>query len=545
MKTLLATRTNLPLEKMSKTMTRNSFPSIGRKRVKSGIITGTNRDIFPTNMDNMSVQARNAVPNRRQFFATMGVAGIAAVTPPTVVAEPNNGQSFTFQRHLPVESNYDVVVIGGGPGGCATAITAGRLGAKVLLVESGCMLGGMGTAGFVSNWYDMSDGERLLCCGIVEELIDELAERGGLKPGSAPRGTPNRNSAGFKPESLTVVLDDFCAKAGVDVRFATTFIAANMNGKDRLDGVVLSNVDGLCYVKAKTFIDATGDAKVVDACGLPYRQAGRDTPNIMPPTLCAAVYNIDFTKYSDRVKQEMVHKAIADGFFSQPDRHIPGIFRNGETSATMNSGHLFHTDATNNKSYSKALADGRKQVQEYVEFYRKYVPGCEDMQVMVSGSLLGIRESRRTVGEYELNYEDYKARRWFPDQIGVYKKVVDIHVYDTSDEQWKRYSEEFKTLDRLAKGESYGIPYGILVPKGMRNLWVAGRCNSSDIKVHGAIRDQPACLMMGQAVGTAVVQSYRTGEPACDLNVKTLVESLRKQNVYLPQKETTAKLTRS
>jgi hypothetical protein len=309
--------------------------------------------------------------------------------------------------------------------------------------------------------------------------------------------------------------------------------------------VVLSSVEGLRYVKAKTFVDATGDAKVVDACGLPYRQAGRDTPNIMPPTLCAAVYNIDFTKYSDRIKQEMVHKAIADGFFSQADRHVPGIFRNGETSAIMNAGHLFHTDATNVKSYSKSLADGRKQVQEYAEFFRKYVPGCENMLVMVSGSLLGIRESRRIVGEYELNYEDYKARRWFPDQIGVYKKVVDIHVYDTSDEQWERYSEEFKTLDRLAEGESYGIPYGILVPKGMQNLWVAGRCNSSDIKVHGAIRDQPGCLMMGQAVGTAIVQSIRTGEPACDLNVKMLIESLRKQNVHLPQKEMSDKMTRS
>ena len=493
----------------------------------------------------MTKQPGNTTPNRRQFFATMGAIGAAAVAAPTIATETDNDSSFTFQRQILIESGYDVVILGGGPGGCGAAIAAGRLGAKVLLVESGCMLGGMGTAGLVSNWYDMSDGEQLLCRGIVEEIVDELTRRGGLSPGSAPAGTANRNSAGFKPESLKLVLDDFCAEAGVEVRFATTFIAANWGGKNRLDGVVLSNVDGLRYIKAKTFVDATGDAKVVDACGLPYRQAGRDTTNIMPPTLCASVYNIDFTRFSGKQQQEMVHKAIADGYFTLPDRHVPGLFRNGETSAIMNAGHLFHTDATNNKSYSKALTDGRKLVQEYAEFYRKYVPGCENMLVMVSGSLLGIRESRRIVGEYELNYEDYRTRRQFPDQIGVYKKVVDIHVYDTSDEQWDRYSKEFITLDRLAKGESYGIPYGILVPKGMRNLWVAGRCNSSDIKVHGAIRDQPGCLMMGQAVGTATVQSIKTGEPACDLNVETLVESLRKQNVYLPQKETSEKMTRS
>ena len=494
----------------------------------------------------MPYRPHNAVPNRRQFFVTMGAAGVAAVAVPTTAAETSNEQSVVFQRQIPVESGYDVVVLGGGPSGCGAAIAAGRLGAKVLLVESDCMLGGMGTAGLVSTWADLSDGERMVCCGLVEELVEEMNRRGNLNPGAHPNAWRKAvaGGVGFKPESLKILLDEYCANAGVEVRFATTFIAADKDGKDRLEGVVLSNVEGLRYVKAKTFIDATGDVKVVDACGLPYRQAGRDTPGIMPPTLCAAVYNIDFTKYSDRAKQEKVHQAIADGFFTQADRHVPGIFRNGESSAIMNAGHLFHTDAANIKSYSKALADGRKQVQEYAEFFRKYVPGCENMLVMVSASLLGIRESRRIVGEYELNYEDFKARRWFPDQIGLCKTTVDIHVYDASDEQWERYTQEFLKLDRPAKGESYGIPYGILVPKGMRNLWVAGRCNSSDIKVHGSLRGQPTCLMMGQAVGTAAVQSIRTGEPACDLNVKTLVESLRKQNVYLPQRETTEKMTR-
>ena len=484
-------------------------------------------------------------PDRRQFFATMGAVGVAAVGLPTVAAEPTNEHSFAFQRQIPIESDYDVVVVGGGPGGCGAAIAAARLGAKVLLVEKGCMLGGMGTAGFVSNWYDMSDGERLLCLGIVEELVVAMDKRGGLTPRSTPDAWRTTGGTGFKPETLKIALDDFCAEAGVEVRFATTFVAVNKDADDHVDGVVLSNIEGLRYVKAKTFIDATGDAIIVDACGRPHRQAGRDTPGIMPPTLCATVYNVDYTRFRGREQQEMVFKAIADGFFTQPDRHVPGLFRNGETSAIMNAGHLFNTDATNNKSYSQALADGRKQVYEYAEFYRKYMPGCENIQVMVSGSLLGVRESRRIVGEYELNYDDYKARRHFPDQIGVYKKVVDIHVYDTSDEQWERYYEEFTALDRLAKGESYGIPYGILVPKGMRNLWVAGRCNSSDIKVHGAIRDQPGCLMMGQAAGTAAVQSCRTGEPACDLNVKALVEALRKQSVYLPQKELSQTMTRS
>ena len=113
------------------------------------------------------------------------------------------------------------------------------------------------------------------------------------------------------------------------------------------------------------------------------------------------------------------------------------------------------------------------------------------------------------MGEYELNINDYMARREFPDQIGVFNKFVDIHPYDTSDEEYGRLLKEaFQDL-RLNPGERFGIPYGILVPKGWQNLWVAGRCASSDIKVHGSIRVQPAASMMGQAAGTAAVQSIR------------------------------------
>ncbi len=152
----------------------------------------------------------------------------------------------------------------------------------------------------------------------------------------------------------------------------------------------------------------------------------------------------------------MVEKAIADGFFTQPDGHVPGLFRSGPTTATMNAGHLFHTDALKTRSLSDAIVAGRRQVQEYAAFYRKYMPGCEHMQVAATGSLLGIRESRRIVGEYEMNYADFQARRHFPDQIALGCKGVDIHVYDLSAEEYRRYYEEFNKLDRPKKGENFG-----------------------------------------------------------------------------------------
>ncbi len=191
------------------------------------------------------------------------------------------------------------------------------------------------------------------------------------------------------------------------------------------------------------------------------------------------------------------------------------------------------------------MVRGRQLVQEYAAFYRKYMPGCENMQVAATGTLLGVRESRRIVGEYELNHDDFKARRHFPDQIAVYCKAIDIHVYDLSPEEYQRYHEAYTKLDNPKRGESYGLPYGILVPKGWSNLWVAGRCNSSDVHVNGAIRDQPACSMMGQAAGTAAVQSIATGQPACDLDTAKLVETLRSKGAYLPQPELPKTMTRS
>jgi hypothetical protein len=142
------------------------------------------------------------------------------------------------------------------------------------------------------------------------------------------------------------------------------------------------------------------------------------------------------------------------------------------------------------------------------------------------------------------------ARRQFPDQIAVFNKFVDIHPYDTSREEYDRLvreslgTGEASGTDRINPGECFGLPYSILVPKGWENLWVAGRCNSSDVKVHGSIRVMPPAAMMGQAAGTAAVQSIKTGQPACDLNTKQLVETLRANNANLPQKELSEKMTR-
>ena len=233
------------------------------------------------------------------------------------------------------------------------------------------------------------------------------------------------------------------------------------------------------------------------------------------------------------------------GFFTQPDKHLPGFFRVGQKVGSLNAGHLFNLNSLRCKDLTNGIMLGRRLAQEYMAFYRKYVPGCENLEHVTTAALIGVRESRRIVGEYEMVVGDLTSKRQFPDQIAVFAKAIDIHPYDTSKAEYDRYYEEFHKYGRLKVGEFFGIPYGVLVPKGWKNLWVAGRCVSTDVKVQGSIRVQPAASMMGQAAGTAAVQSIRTGRSAAEIDTEDLVGTLRKAGAYLPQAATSKTLTRA
>ncbi len=456
--------------------------------------------------------------------------------------------TFNLSRAIPSEEGFDLVVAGGGPGGCGAAIAAARLGARVLLVEAAGCLGGMGTSAMVSAWSHMANGKHPVIGGLMLELVEAMYARGFIAPTYTPSRwrTDYNCGLGYHTDGLKLLLDELCEAAGVEVRFFTRVIDAEVAPEgNRVEGVVLHNVEGYRFVRAPAFIDATGDAALAHRAGAACREAGRDTPNIMPPTLCSAQAGIDYTVFDRKRQQAAVEKALADGFFSQPDRHVPGLFRTGPTTAILNAGHVFGMDALSCASLSDGMRRGRRLAWEYTEFFRRYVDGCQEMRMVTTAAAMGVRESRRIVGEAELGYADYRARRQFPDQIAIYCKQTDIHVYDPSPEEYERYRAEFEEADVLAPGECYGIPYGVLVPKGWKNLWVAGRCNSSDLKVNGAIRDQPACVMMGQAAGTAAVLALRHGETADRLDTRRLVEALREQGANLPQSELSPDMTRT
>lgn len=467
-------------------------------------------------------------------------------------------ETYRLTRDIPVEASYDVLVAGGGTAGTAAAIIAARRGAKVLLVEATGCLGGMSTSGLVCSFGPMGDGTRELVGGFTRELIETMYRRDFLGADVTPEfWTSHYNRwIPFKPEGLKRLLDELVVQAGVHVRFFTRVIDAH--GKDnRIDGAVISNIEGYRYIRAKTFIDATGDAVLSHLAGAKCLIAGHDWSDVQPGTICSLYAGVNWNdpaygtgiegrdKIKRKAKKELLQQAIADGHFAQPDAHMPGMNKLGRTTAGLNAGHIFNLDPLSAKSLTEGMMLGRRLAVEYTEFYRKYVPGCEQIEHMATASVMGVRDSRRIVGEFELTVEDYESARQFPDQIAVYNRPPDVHPTDMSAREHQRHVNEVEGREKLPRGACVGIPYSILVPRGWINLWVAGRCHSSDTKVHGSIRAQSASLMMGEAAGTAAKQSIDTGQPACDLDTMQLVETMRAAGSYLPQEKLSRTMTRS
>jgi len=252
----------------------------------------------------------------------------------------------------------------------------------------------------------------------------------------------------------------------VEVRFFTQVIGADRE-PDTLfvNGLVLSNVEGLRYVKAKAFIDCTGDAVLANICGVPCDVARP----AMPPTLMALLAdanweNIDLMPGGGQIKdlKKCVDQAISDGFFSQPDRHVPGLFQSSGSLCAMNTGKIFGMDPLSCRSLSDSMRTGRRMVQEYLNFFRSYCKGCETLRLATTANVLGLRNSRYIKGEYRLGIDDYKAKRVFPDQIAISAGNRDIHPYNCSKEEYERFVREFKGRKYFDQGEYFGIPSGLL-----------------------------------------------------------------------------------
>lgn len=466
--------------------------------------------------------------NRRDFLKkSVGTAALGGLSSfaGTGRADELPAGEVIFQRRLAVRHEVDVFVAGGGPAGVAAAVAAARQGARVFLAERNTCLGGMGTAGMLPLFMPFSDGIRNLAGGIGEEIQRRLTAGGGNGPGS---------NVTIRAEVLKRLYDELLQEAKVDFTFHTGMIAVESDA-ERVSSVVLAGKSGLFAVKARVFLDCTGDGDLAAWAGAPFEK-GDEHGNMMAGTLCSLWADIDWSKahQGGRASDESrLEDAFRDKVFTFEDKHLPGMFRIGEHTGGGNIGHTFGLDSTDERSITQALLWARKSLPEYERYYKEYLKGFEQMELVATASQLGCRESRRIVGDYVLNLEDFKTRAVFPDEIGRYNYAVDIHAAKPDLASYQRYAEDFRNL-RYGKGESYGVPYRCLVPQKLTNVLVAGRCVSTDRYMQSSIRVMPGCFITGQAIGVAAAICAAKGCDTRGFPVTELQRRLKDLGAYLP-----------
>jgi ribulose 1,5-bisphosphate synthetase/thiazole synthase len=472
----------------------------------------------------------------------------------------------------------EVVVAGGGTAGFAAAIAAARAGAKVTLLEQLSYLGGTMTGGLVPGivsmrhqpWRDeetlvqlesLYSGDQVVR-GIAQEMVDRLIKVGGSfsqRDGEAPVRVL------FDPELMKWVVDQMVREAGVRILYHTKVTGVLKDG-NRVTGVTIDNGK---TIAADVVIDATGDGHVAHFAGAPYEQGeNNDATYVQPITLYFLMGGVDLGKtiaFINQTKDDFSEayvrklnelydngmpftvlainsireKAAAEGKYPvpfgtttlNPRAHTSisrPVFRGGKIryDITMHNVDMaYRVDATDVESLSEAIGSMRDFTVRTANYFRDFVPGYEDSYLLQVADIVGVRETRRVMGDYVLTGQDVLDARHFDDAIGFCGATVDVHDVEGG--------KKLTRMSAIREGKSYQVPYGILLPRGIENLLVAGRCVSADRVACGSIRQQAGCLVTGQGAGVAAALASRQKTTPRNVPVAQIREVLANQGVVL------------
>lgn len=461
--------------------------------------------------------------SRRNFLKKTSIAAVATVSglTGTSSATLSNKKTFVLKHSkISVDDSWDVIVVGGGPAGCTAAIAAAREGAKTLLIEAMGQLGGMGTSGMVPAWSPFSDGEKIIYRGLAEKIFKE-----------SKKGVPHENGdkldwVSINPEYLMSVYDRMVTEAGVKVLFFSRLAAVEMTSDDTVDAVIVSNKSGLVAFKGKVYIDATGDGDLAAWAGAPFKRGYDDQGAVQMSSLCFSFANIDSydyingpTLYVWKDESTPLYQAVRSGKYPLVDTHFCNNLI-GPDVIQCNAGHI-RVDTTDPWAISDAMILGRQKARQYLEAMKDVRPSTfSNAFIVKTASLLGVRDSRRIEGDYIFTVEDWRQRKSFEDEIGRNCYYIDVH-------SGKHKPEHYK------KGESHGIPYRCLTPKGIKNLLTAGRCISTDAEAFGSTRIMPCCLVTGEAAGMAAVHAIKqTKNDVHKIDINYLRKRLKEEGQY-------------
>ena len=412
---------------------------------------------------------------------------------------------------------YDVLVVGGGNAGCAAALAAARHGARTKLVERYGFLGGTATAAMVGPWMTFHAGSDRIVGGIAQEMVERLMLKGG-SPGHIHDASDYvATITPFDPEIHKALLFEMMEEAGVDLLLHGYFLEAIASG-DAVRGARVATVGGMRDLHATTTIDATADAYLAVSAGVAVQQ-GDERGRVQPASLMFRLSHVDLDRTAAYTRArpeqmrsslpvearsaqslsavaglyELWHAARARAEVSVPRELVSFFATPYADEVTVNMTRVTGVDPLDPDDLTRAEVQARGQVMELLAFFRANVPGFENARIAATATQLGIRESRRISGEYTLSADDVLAARTFEDAVARSAYPIDIH----------NPSGSGTTTKRLPEGASYEIPYRCMVPRGVDDLLVAGRCISTTHEAHASTRLTPTVMTLGQAAGTA------------------------------------------
>ncbi len=438
-------------------------------------------------------------------------------------------------RRTPIVAETEVVVLGGGPAGIAAAAAAARTGAKTILLERYGFLGGMGTAAMVTNFCGLhahiNGSIQQIVRGIADEILDRLQRLDGLLPPHQvkdPAGGPGTAAQAYDTSAYKLAADDLMSAAGVEVHFHTLAVGA-ITAARNVRAILIETKSGRAAIAGQVFIDCSGDADLAHWAGATC-VTGDDDGFLAYPTTMFRLGNVDDARALAEGKPNLAAliAAAGDTFdlprktgIINPQPHA-GEWRCNLTQISRDGAPI---DGSDWADLSFAEHEGRRQVQEYFRFLRARVPGFENAYLLETAPQIGIRETRRIVGDVVLSGNDVLSCRDFDDSIGCNGWPLEQHLKGAT--KWT-----------FLQGRGYHqIPFGATIPKGVDNLLVAGRCASTTPDGQASLRVSGPCFAMGQAAGTAAAMAHSTAISTTAIDISALQDRLRRDGAFLGERD--------
>ena len=417
-----------------------------------------------------------------------------------------------------MNSKYELIVAGGGLTGVAAAVCAARKGVKTLLVEASGCLGGAISQNliypFMRYYYFNDEGthkeRNFLSKGFFLEFVEKLRARGHMI-----------GYGEFQTEYVKVLLDEYIEESGADVLFHANLCKVHTEGS-KVKSIDVATKAGIINLEADYFIDATGDGDLMAFAGCEY-QIGREKDGLCQPmTLCFRAVNADDKKFNEEYPEKIdtLYQEWQKIGKIKNVREDVLLFKGlGKGIVHFNSTRIVKLNPVDPFDVSKAEIAARKQMIELFDFLKENFESFKDAILTFSAVSIGVRESRKLVGEHVVTAEELVACTRFEDSIAVADYDIDIHSPDGSGTSHYYFPN----------GTYYTIPYRSLQPKEFDNLLVGGRCLSATHEAQASIRIMPTCACLGEAAGVAVALASKDGVGVKDIDIKTL-QSMLEEN---------------